>query len=376
MATIINELLCYVLNKIDILPQDTIVRLISENFNDDEVESAKSLLCSHVADSIKAGNRRGQNKKTMSIQDIYKMALECNREELPCFVALNLKKLPPVSVDCIDISALMHKQQVMEIDMSHMKTMIDDILRVSVDTSKRVETVLSSAKSNTAATSRAATAAAEQRANLAAPVRQQPSGSADPPSPPSSSAAAPSADGSAAGQPCRAAADHGSSRQQPRRDDDDGAAASYASVAAAPAGPEAGWNVANRAKRGKPPAGKSTAKVNAAPKSVVGQQKTNLIKAVKSVKRMSLFVSRLPPDTDAKVVEEYAKEQVGAAAVVATKLKTRYESYESYRLDVTDPSVSDVLDPELWAQGLLVRRYFHKKADPVTTDVPVTTAVC
>ena len=118
MATIINELLCYMLNKVDSVPQDTLVRLISENFEDAEVEAAKSLLCAHVADSIKAGNRRGQNKKQLNIQDIYKMTLECNRDELPRFVALNLAKLPPVSIDCIDVSALLRKQQVMEIEMS------------------------------------------------------------------------------------------------------------------------------------------------------------------------------------------------------------------------------------------------------------------
>ena len=54
--------------------------------------------------------------------------------------------------------------------------------------------------------------------------------------------------------------------------------------------------------------------------------------------------------------------------MVATKLETRYDSYESYRLDVTDPSVDDVLEPEIWAQGLLVRRYFVKRSDPDSSE--------
>ena len=64
MATIISELLCYMLNKVDSVPQDTLVRLIAENFSEDEVENAKGLICSHVPDSVKAGNRRGPSKKT------------------------------------------------------------------------------------------------------------------------------------------------------------------------------------------------------------------------------------------------------------------------------------------------------------------------
>ena len=143
MTTIINELLCYVLNKIDSVPQDTLVRLISENFSEEEVDAAKCLLSSHVPESVRTGNRRGQNKKQMNMQDIYKMALESSRDELPRFVALNLEKLPPISINCIDVSALLRKQQMMEMEVSQLKSTIDDVLKISVATSQRVETALS-----------------------------------------------------------------------------------------------------------------------------------------------------------------------------------------------------------------------------------------
>ncbi|KAF0288043.1 hypothetical protein FJT64_013559 [Amphibalanus amphitrite] len=60
------------------------------------------------------------------------MALECDRAELPHFVALDLNKLPPVSVDCIDVSALMRKQQLMEMEMTEMKTMMNSIMQTPV----------------------------------------------------------------------------------------------------------------------------------------------------------------------------------------------------------------------------------------------------
>ena len=123
-SVIINELLCYMLCKIDSVPVDVLVKLVGENFSDDEVEAAKCLLCDHVADSIRAGNRRGQNKKKMNLDDIAKMMLECHRDGLPKFVALNLAKLRPITVDCIDVSALMRKQQLMDVELSTMKDMI------------------------------------------------------------------------------------------------------------------------------------------------------------------------------------------------------------------------------------------------------------
>ena len=363
MTTIINELLCYMLNKVDSVPQDTLVRLISENFNDDEVETAKSLLCTHVVDSIKAVNRRGQNKKQLNIQDIYKMTLECDRDELPSFVALNLAKLPPVSIDCIDVSSLLRKQQLMEMEMCHMKSMIDDVLKVSVETSQKVETALAGgSKVGWVNSSREAEGSPGQGASAKA-------GETRAPAPPDGKPEAGGPVGLTSGPaPVR---DATGSQRQGGSDDCGTASASYAEVAAAPASSlEEGWYVANKAKRGKPPPSKVVPKTSPTNKSVVGLQKSSVIKAVKSVRRVSLFVSRLPPDTDADMIQEYAKEQVGAMEVVATRLKSRFDTYASYRLDLSDPSVSDVLNPEIWAQGLLVRRFFTKKSDPVSREHP------
>ena len=111
MALTINELLCYMLAKIDSVPTDTLTRLVDENFSDSEVEAAKSLLCEHVDDAIRAGSKRGQNKKKHNLEDIVKMLIQCDRAMLPKFVALDLARLPPISIDCIDVSALMRKQQ-------------------------------------------------------------------------------------------------------------------------------------------------------------------------------------------------------------------------------------------------------------------------
>ena len=274
MAAIINELLCYILNKIDSIPQDTLVQLIAENFSEEEVEAAKGLLCSHVDEPLKAGNRRGQNKKKLNIQDIYRMALECDRAELPKFVALDLAKLPPISIDCIDVSALMRKQQIMEVEMSQMKTMLDDVLKVSVETSRRVDTVLSANSVDGRSSSQ----------------RNQPSTTAVQES-------TSSLDGyAAAGQTHRSGNTQISKLQEPAGQGQQRgpAAASYAAVAAAAAsttGGDGSWTVANRAKRGKVPAVSASGKATSAKKSVVGLQKSNVITAVKSVKRVSLFVS-------------------------------------------------------------------------------------
>ena len=149
MALIINELLCYMLAKIDSVPVDTLTRLVGENFSDNEVETAKSLLCDHVDDSIKAGNKRGQKKTKHNLDDIVKMLVQCDRSSLPKFVALDLSKLPPISIDCIDVSSLMRKQQLQDIEIANLKELVQEIMLVSVETSKKVESGLYSAPKHT-----------------------------------------------------------------------------------------------------------------------------------------------------------------------------------------------------------------------------------
>ena len=363
MTTVINELLCYLLNKVDSVPQDTLMRLINENFNDAEVDDAKVLLCSHVDESIKAGNRRGQNKKSLNIQDIIKMLIECDRDNLPKFVALNLAKLPPISIDCIDVSCLLRKQQLMEVEMCDMRKMIDDILKVTVDTSKKVETVMLRDPAPSVVAPQAANDqpfSSTDRHGCSLNRR----GSHDDES-----------DGGVGAIPRERSRDDGSEggagvmpRQGSRADE---CPSSYASIAAASSCQDEGWQVANRVKKPKaaPPstAGRGSADGQRAKQStrkgVIGLQKTDAIRAVKATKRMSIFVSRLPPGTGTEAIKSYAMEQVKASSVEVTQLKTKFDTYESYRLDIVDPGVDDVLDPQLWAQGLIIRRFFDKKSD-------------
>ena len=75
-----------------------------------------------------------------------------------------------------------------------------------------------------------------------------------------------------------------------------------------------------------------------------------------------MFMSRLPPGTGEEAVSSYVREQTGAEAVTAVKLPTRFPSYESYRIDIVNPPAElDLLDPLLWVEGLIVRRFFQRR---------------
>ena len=67
-GVVINELLCFIVNKMDILTTDIIVKLCSEHFDDEDVELAKKTLfdlCS--SDITRFKKRQGQNKRVNNI---------------------------------------------------------------------------------------------------------------------------------------------------------------------------------------------------------------------------------------------------------------------------------------------------------------------
>ena len=350
MALIINELLCYMLAKIDSVPTDTITRLVNENFTDSDVEVAKILLCEHVDPAIRAGSKRGQNKKKNNLDDIVKMIMQCDRSTLPKFVAYDLSKLPPISIDCIDVSSLMRKQQLQDVEIASLKDLVHEILTMTADTSRRLEVGL---MANSRCTSTSVSHAVS-----------------DPEPLPSVSPGEPAAD-------C-------SERMQAT-----GSAPTYSEVLRdAVCNPDCGqWTTANRKKSAKmpasrPPAAESRKPADAAPrapsgsaatqpakvrsatnKAVVGCKKAGPFTAVSVKKRVSMFMSRLPPGTGGDAVRSYVMEQTGADDVTATKLQTRYDSYESYRLDIVNPSCGNILDPDMWGQGLIVRRFFTRRGE-------------
>ena len=79
--------------------------------------------CEHIDDIIRAGSKRGENKKKHNLEDIVKMLIQCDRAMLPKFVALDLARLSPISIYCIDVSALMRKQQLQDVEISNLKTL-------------------------------------------------------------------------------------------------------------------------------------------------------------------------------------------------------------------------------------------------------------
>ena len=108
-SVLIDELLFFITNKLDILPPDVIVQLCTSTFSDSAIEVSKKKLFDLCADETNSRyrKRQGAKKSVMNIEDVIKLLQE-KGSDVPKFVALDLSKLPPITFDSVDVSALLN----------------------------------------------------------------------------------------------------------------------------------------------------------------------------------------------------------------------------------------------------------------------------
>ena len=117
---IINEVLCYVQNKIDILHVDLIVQLCEENFDKSSIEKAKELLfnlCHSESDRTVMKSRTGEHKSDRNLRDIYNLLQEKGKNT-PIFCAKNINILPPVTIKSVDVSLLLHTIKQLQVEVN------------------------------------------------------------------------------------------------------------------------------------------------------------------------------------------------------------------------------------------------------------------
>ena len=81
----------------------------------------------------------------------------------------------------------------------------------------------------------------------------------------------------------------------------------------------------------------------------------------KTERYVAVFVSRLLPETTAEEMEAFVQETHHLSSK-CVKLETKHDSYASFKVAVTCDNVPDIYDPEKWAVGAYIRRYYNVAA--------------
>lgn len=119
---VINEVLAFVNNKIDIMDEESISRICVSAFSENDIVIAKNLLFESIPTLTKQKKTRKRDGKTLrNIDDIICALKESDPEEVPIFVARELQKLPPILFDHVDVTKILKDLMVMQQDIRGIK---------------------------------------------------------------------------------------------------------------------------------------------------------------------------------------------------------------------------------------------------------------
>ncbi|KAJ2953868.1 hypothetical protein O0L34_g1496 [Tuta absoluta] len=120
---VINEVLAFICNKCDVMDEESICRICSSAFSNEDIVTAKKLLFESVPSDTKIKKRKGSGKVQRNIEDIVCFLKSCDptKTSIPVFVARDLEKLPPVLFDHVDVTRLLKDVVKVQSEISQIK---------------------------------------------------------------------------------------------------------------------------------------------------------------------------------------------------------------------------------------------------------------
>ncbi len=137
----INEILCFLTRKCNIIFFDKLVAICVNHFSWQEIVKAKYMLMSDEDGSLgqRLPRRKGPGKEKNTVSDLLKIVLDPGIS-LPTFVALYIERLPPVGMDdidasniCLEMCSIREKMRGTEnlvLDMSSIKEQLDELCAI------------------------------------------------------------------------------------------------------------------------------------------------------------------------------------------------------------------------------------------------------
>ena len=130
------------MNKIDVLPPQSIADLCLTTYEEGEIEAAKKRLFDLCADDNSSRFRRyqGPKKSAANLDDMIRLLQE-KGTDVPLFVARDLSRLPPITFDCVDVSSLLHSVRRAQLEIDVLKASVGIQRDATVDLTEIVKAV-------------------------------------------------------------------------------------------------------------------------------------------------------------------------------------------------------------------------------------------
>ena len=364
---IFNDLLAFMWCKLKLCARDVLISTMKQYYKSEDIMKARDVADEEFPAPEENGDRRIKHRKTEdALISVYTLLQNLPTEDPPVFASLNLNNIPYVELKNVDGAALMWQQgqlkdqlQSMSEEQGAIKAQLasivehlrsekanpqPDIAQIpevpSTDSSYRGAALrANAAKQSTNTTQQPPAPPPAPQRTSAAPVEPQPP--AAPPGPKPGGARAREPRGfwrsnerraDSQGRPGGATRGEGARRSDtdtrneriPRgyREDEDG--------------------FLHRIPREPPP---------------MGRKKGTALAAVPfSPRKARIFVSRVRPTTTVDEIREFVRSITGEDAAVQ-RIVTRNEKYASFLVSVEKQVEDQVLDPDEWEEGLIIRPF-------------------
>jgi hypothetical protein len=103
---------------------------------------------------------------------------------------------------------------------------------------------------------------------------------------------------------------------------------------------------------------------------LIGVRNSATLPVVKREKMKALFVSRFSPEVAADDIRKSLEEQLSLKKLACTRLKTKFNSYASFHVSVTEDEFSLINDVSVWPSGVIIAPYYGK-LEPNQVYTPV-----
>ena len=332
---IVDEVLCFLSSKIDCVPTDVLLLLCNDAFDDADVEKAKRILFisrpPKPPSKLRFSVRQEPNKKNKNLKDIIQLLAELG-EDIPVFVARDLMKLPPIRMENIDVSNLLHRLDSLSTEVSSMKSAVDTVQSLTAEVATLKATV--------------------ERLQLQGKVRDHPLMQQMPQrrnsnvSKKTNSAALKTAPATM-GPPNIPAltgetSDSTGPPPGPERPHSNGLPAAENQLSYAGAAATGGWMIAGRKPK------KYTRRT--------GTADSSKITVIKNMKLLTMFGSRFGPNITTDDILEHFKGK--GLNVICEPLQARYpQKYASFKVSLRAENPFPLLKEENWPKGCYFRRF-------------------
>ena len=360
-GVIIDNILCFLSNKMDILTHDVMTKLCCDKYDESEIDKAKRTLFD-VCDPNKRGRyikRKGDSVKFHSLKDILTLLHEANTNTLPKFVSHDLN-LPPVDFNHFDVTSVVKEVRGLRADLTFSKQKSEDELCAlraeiyemreavkSLETPVIMEPLLSPMSLGTEPHKLVCEGNLISKKN---PVEEEKPSTevkllGTPPQVQrvNSAVTSPVTISAADSPPWSMIV-----RSHPKKQNNVGNEQSDRKV-----------NKDNSGDRPKPTGIKPIQSHSGKIIVGTGAQKDCKLKCV-GAKLGKLFVTRLRPDTTSEDISDHISSACGIKGH-CDKLKTKFDTYASFCVTVNMQYLNKLLNPSIWPENVLVRKFFKPK---------------